>query len=401
MSLKNKKIIVGMTGGIACYKVPYLVRSLVKDGADVRVIMTESATRFITPLTMETVSGNPVAVRMFFDDQYTSTRHIDLAQWPDLFVIAPATANFMGKVASGVSDDLLTTIICASPCPTIIAPAMNPQMWSNPVTQKNREYLASIGYRFVGPAEGEMACEDWGIGRMVEPDELFRVVKAFFKEASKKKALTGRKILVTAGPCREPLDPVRFLSNRSSGKMGYSLAKAAAELGADTVLVSGPTALAPPADVRFVSVETTQEMFKAVRRHFSKVDILIMAAAPSDFKPPAVARQKIKKQGTGIQLQLEPTVDILGTLALNKKTGQVVVGFALETEDDQANARKKLRDKNLDLIVLNNPNDEGAGFEHDTNRVTLLVPRRKAERWPLMDKSELSVKLLEKIARLL
>ena len=182
MSLKNKKIIVGMTGGIACYKVPYLVRSLIKDGADVRVIMTESATRFITPLTMETVSGNPVAVRMFSDDQFTSTRHIDLAQWPDLFVIAPATANFMGKVASGVSDDLLTTIICASSRPTIIAPAMNPQMWSNPVTQKNREYLASIGYRFVGPAEGEMACEDWGIGRMVEPVELFGLVKAFFKE---------------------------------------------------------------------------------------------------------------------------------------------------------------------------------------------------------------------------
>ena len=401
MSLKNKKIIVGMTGGIACYKVPYLVRSLVKDGADVRIIMTESATRFITPLTMETVSGNPVAVRMFSDDQFTSTRHIDLAQWPDLFVIAPATANFMGKVASGVSDDLLTTIICASSRPTIIAPAMNPQMWSNPVTQKNREYLASIGYRFVGPADGEMACVDWGIGRMVEPDELYGVVKEFFKAASKKKALTGRKILVTAGPCREPIDPVRFLSNRSSGKMGYALAKAAAKLGADTILVSGPTALLPPADVRFVSVETTQEMFVAVKRHFSKVDVLIMAAAPSDFKPPAVKRQKIKKQGTGLKLQLEPTVDILGTLARNKKRGQVVVGFALETEDGQANARKKLRDKNLDLIVLNNPNDEGAGFEHDTNSVTLLAPRRKAEKWPLMGKDELAEKLLEKIARLL
>jgi phosphopantothenoylcysteine decarboxylase/phosphopantothenate--cysteine ligase len=401
MSLKNKKIIVGMTGGIACYKVPYLVRSLVKDGADVRVIMTESACRFITPLTMETVSGNPVAVRMFSDDQFISTRHIDLAQWSDLFVIAPATANFMGKVASGVSDDLLTTIVCASQCPTIIVPAMNPQMWSNPVTQKNREYLTSIGYQFVGPAKGEMACDDWGMGRMVEPDELFGVVKEFFKAASKKKALSGRKFLVTAGPCREPLDPVRFLSNRSSGKMGYALAKAAAELGADTVLVSGPTALPPPAGVRLVSIETTQEMFVAVKRHFSKVDVLIMAAAPSDFKPPDVKHQKIKKQGKGIQLQLEPTVDILGTLARNKNRGQVVVGFALETEDGQANARKKLRDKNLDLIVLNNPKDAGAGFEHDTNRVTLLAPRRKAESWPLMDKSELSEKLLEKIASLL
>jgi phosphopantothenoylcysteine decarboxylase/phosphopantothenate--cysteine ligase len=246
-----------------------------------------------------------------------------------------------------------------------------------------------------------MACDDWGMGRMVEPDELFGVVKEFFKAASKKKALSGRKFLVTAGPCREPLDPVRFLSNRSSGKMGYALAKAAAELGADTVLVSGPTALPPPAGVRLVSIETTQEMFVAVKRHFSKVDVLIMAAAPSDFKPPDVKHQKIKKQGKGIQLQLEPTVDILGTLARNKNRGQVVVGFALETEDGQANARKKLRDKNLDLIVLNNPKDAGAGFEHDTNRVTLLAPRRKAESWPLMDKSELSEKLLEKIASLL
>ncbi|HUV31270.1 MAG TPA: bifunctional phosphopantothenoylcysteine decarboxylase/phosphopantothenate--cysteine ligase CoaBC [Acidobacteriota bacterium] len=401
MSLKGKKIITGMTGGIACYKIPYLVRSLVREEAEVRVIMTPNATRFITPLTMETVSNNPVAVEMFPENRFVSTHHIDLAEWPDLFVIAPATANFMGKVAGGICDDLLTTVICASPRPVIVAPAMNPGMWDNPVTRKNADYLKQLKYQIIGPAEGEMACDHWGIGRMVEPDALLKAVKDFFKKTSKKKALSGKRVLVTAGPCREPLDPVRFLSNRSSGRMGHALARAAAELGAETTLVSGPTALDAPVGVDFVSIETTAELFKAVSRRFKRTDVLIMAAAPADFRPAAVSSQKIKKQRAALSMQLERTTDILATLGLKKKSGQILVGFAVETENGEANARRKLREKNLDLIVLNNPCDAGAAFEHETNQVTVLSPGRRAERWPLMAKDALSVKLLEKVARML
>jgi len=401
MSLKGRKIIIGMTGGIACYKIPYLVRLIRKAGADVRVIMTENATRFITPLTLETVSDNPVAIEMFPEREYVSTRHIDLAEWADLFVIAPATANFLGKVAAGVSDDLLTTIICAADAPVLIAPAMNPRMWNNRVTQKNITYLKELGYHLVEPAEGDMACDDWGIGRLPEPDRLFDVIRAFFKKAKKKALLKGKKVLVTAGPCREPLDPIRFLSNRSSGKMGYALARAAVELGADTTLVSGPTGLTPPKGVTFVTVETTQELLEAVKQHFKRSDVLMMAAAPSDFKPVSVAEEKIKRHKTSLQLELEPTIDILKKVAAGKKSSQLVVGFALETENGETNARRKLKNKNLDLIVLNNPRDEGAAFDVDTNRVTLLAPGKRADRWPLMQKSEIAVKLLEIIVRML
>ncbi|KAA3635785.1 MAG: bifunctional phosphopantothenoylcysteine decarboxylase/phosphopantothenate--cysteine ligase CoaBC, partial [Calditrichaeota bacterium] len=235
MSVKGKKILLGMTGGIACYKIPYLVRSLRKAEAEVIVVMTKSATEFITPLTLETVSNNPVAVEMFEHQQYIATRHIDLAEWADLIMIAPATANCLGKVASGISDDLLTTVICATPRPVVFAPAMNPQMWANKITQKNIRELANLGYQFIQPNEGEMACDHFGVGRMPEPDELFKFIKNHFSSSksskAKKKSLTGKKILITAGPTREQIDPVRFISNNSSGKMGFALAEAAIELG--------------------------------------------------------------------------------------------------------------------------------------------------------------------------
>lgn len=401
MMLEGKKIIVGLTGGIACYKIPYLVRFLTGQGAEIRVMMTQAATKFITPLTLETVSGNPVATELFADNKFISTRHIELAQWPDVIVVAPATANFMGKTASGISDDLLTTVICATARPVIIAPAMNPQMWLNKITRKNYSFLKEMGYLFIDPDEGDTACGDRGVGRMAEPDKIFKYVEAFLMKASKKKVLTGKKLLITAGPTRENLDPVRYLTNRSSGRMGYALAEAARELGADVTLISGPVALKPPTGIRVIRIETTGEMYQAVKKEFPRSDWLVMAAAPADFTPLKKTGQKIKKERQPLKLEMTTTVDILKQIGAVKKKNQLLVGFALETENGLNNARKKLQAKNLDLIVLNDIRDEGAGFEHDTNKVTLLCRgHKKAVTWPLMTKSDLAFKLLEFIAGL-
>ncbi|MEE8576957.1 MAG: bifunctional phosphopantothenoylcysteine decarboxylase/phosphopantothenate--cysteine ligase CoaBC [candidate division Zixibacteria bacterium] len=404
MSIAGKKILLGLTGGIACYKIPYLVRSLIKAKAEVQVVMTDAATQFITTLTMETVSGRPVATNMFPDNRFVGTHHIDLAKYPDLVLIAPATANLIGKVVSGISDDLLTTVICATPAQVMIAPAMNPRMWNNPITQKNFTALKQLGFLSIGPAEGEMACDEHGVGRMSEPDEIFSAIKSFFGSGRKKKVvkpLSGKRIIVTAGPCREDIDPVRFISNRSSGKMGFALARAAAEMGAETYLVSGPVDLAVPDGVEYKSVETTQQMLNAVKRKFGSCDCLIMAAAPADFAPSRASKEKIKKGQVPKHLDLKPTVDILLTLSKIKKNGQLLVGFALETENGVANAREKLKRKNLDLILLNNPNDPGAGFDHDTNQVTLIRPSRRPDVWPLMSKFDISSKLLDVIGRMM
>jgi phosphopantothenoylcysteine decarboxylase / phosphopantothenate---cysteine ligase len=408
MALQGKKLLVGMTGGIACYKVPYLVRELRRAGVEVRIVMTSAACKFITPLTMETVSENPVATEMFPADRFVGTHHIDMARWPDLIVVAPATANFLGKVASGISDDLLTTVMCAAPGPVLVAPAMNPGMWNHPSTQRNVDWLRKIGYHFVGPDEGQMACDQQGVGRMVEPSVIFETIKSLIdgktdgsaNRGAKKKSLSGKRILVTAGPCREPLDPVRYISNRSSGKMGYALAQAAQDIGARVVLVSGPTSLKPPAGVEFVSVETTAQMFEAVSARFDDTDYLIMAAAPSDFAPDHAAEEKIKKQAAALGLTLVPTIDILKTVSARKRKGQVLVGFALETEDAIANARKKLEAKNLDLIVLNSPRDDGAAFDSDTNLVTIIRPGQDPDPWPIMPKTAVARRLLDLISGL-
>ncbi|MFZ5980507.1 MAG: bifunctional phosphopantothenoylcysteine decarboxylase/phosphopantothenate--cysteine ligase CoaBC [Candidatus Zixiibacteriota bacterium] len=394
MSLKGKKIVIGLTGGIACYKIPYLVRFLTGDGAEVRIIMTDAATKFITPLTLETVSGYPVATDLFPPDKFIATRHIDLAQWPDLLVIAPATANFLGKTASGVSDDLLTTVVCATAKPVLIVPAMNPQMWLNKITRRNYQFLKESGYLFIEPGEGDTACGDQGVGRMAEPQQIFETVRDFLNKSSKKKVLTGRKYVITAGPTREAIDPVRYISNQSSGKMGYALAEAAVRLGAETVLISGPTALTPPDGVRLVRVTTTTDLHQAVKNEFDDTDCLVMAAAPADYTPVEEAPQKIKKSRSHLKLALAPTVDILKEIGKGKKPGQVLVGFALETEKGIENAQKKLEDKHLDLIVLNNPKETGAGFEHDTNIVTLISPGKKTETWPLDTKANIALKLL-------
>ncbi|UCE23484.1 MAG: bifunctional phosphopantothenoylcysteine decarboxylase/phosphopantothenate--cysteine ligase CoaBC [Candidatus Zixiibacteriota bacterium] len=404
MSLQGKRILVGLTGGIACYKIPYLVRYLWKDKAEIRVVMTEAATKFITPLTLESVSNNPVASDLFPADRFVGTRHIDMAQWPDLVVVAPATANFMGKVVSGISDDLLTTIICATPKPVMIAPAMNPQMWLNKVTQRNFATLKELGYIFVGPGEGGTACDHYGIGRMAEPEELYEAIKKFLAKGSrqsrKKKALTGKKILITAGPTREAIDPVRFISNRSSGKMGFALAEAAVASGAETTLISGPTDLTPPAGVRYITIETTGQLRTAVKKEFVKSDCLIMAAAPADYQPKKKQLSKIKKSDKELTLPLKPTVDILKDIASVRRKKQVVVGFALETDDAIANARRKLKEKKLDMIVVNTPGAD-TGFEHDTNSVTLIMPGKKPVELPLASKSQISFSILDRLSTLL
>ena len=402
MSLAGKKITVGLTGGIACYKVPNLVRLLTKQKAEVHVLMTESATKFITPLTLETVSNHPVEWQMFPDAQYVATRHIDLAGWPDLFVIAPATANFLGKVASGISDDLLTTIICATTKPILMAPAMNPNMWRNKVTQRNyRSLTDELNFQSIGPAQGEMACDDWGVGRMSEPEEIFAAIDAFFAKGSKKKVLDGKRILVTAGPCREAIDPVRYISNRSSGKMGYALAQAALDLGAEVTLISGPTDLKPPKSASFVGVETTDQMARAVLKEFGKSDCLIMAAAPADFTPATTQKSKIKKATASLELKLKPTTDILKEVARIRRKNQRVIGFALETDDELANARRKLVEKQLDMIVLNNPLMTGEGFQHDTNKVMLITARKTPITLSLAPKSEIASQIVDVIASML
>ncbi len=403
MSLTGKKIIVGLTGGIACYKVPYLVRALIKGGAEVRVIMTANATRFITPMTLAATSRNPVYTDMWAERDEVATRHIELARWADLLVIAPATANFIGKTASGISDDLLTTIVCATPSPVMVAPAMNPGMWQNPVTQRNVRTLVELGYHFVGPAEGEMAEKQFGIGRMLEPLEISEQVKFFFEiEGSRQSGkLSGKKILVTAGPCREAIDPVRFISNRSSGKMGYAIAEAARAHGAEVTLITGPTNLPRPAGMTTINIETTKQLAEAVKTHFGSTDCLIMAAAPSDFTPAQTAEQKIKRTSEKLQLTLEPTNDILKEISSGHRADQLVIGFALETDNAEANGRKKLAEKKLDLIVVNNPREDGAGFDHDTNRVMILAPEHEAENWPLLSKTEVASRLINRIADML
>ena len=397
MSIKGKQIVVGISGGIAAYKTASLIRLLKKTGADVRAIMTRNATKFITELTIETLCQHPVAVEMFPEGRYVATHHIDLAEWPDLFVVAPATANFIGKIANGVSDDMLTTVICAAQSPVMIAPSMNSQMYLNKITQGNIEKLHSAGYIFIDPNIGEMACETYGPGRLAEPEEILQFIEKHFQ---KKKLLKNKKVLITAGPCREPIDPVRYISNRSSGKMGYALAAAAFDAGAEVTLVSGPVDIKPDAPVKVIPVETTEQMYKAVSKEFRKTQILIMAAAPADFKVKEAEPQKIKKAGRkSLKLELNSTIDILKSVAKSRKKSQKIVGFALETEKGVENAKAKLKNKGLDLIVLNSLEDV-APFESDDNKVTLIEKNGKIESLEAMPKTDLARILIERISRL-
>jgi phosphopantothenoylcysteine decarboxylase / phosphopantothenate---cysteine ligase len=395
--LKGKNIILGISGGIAAYKSAEICRRLKKLEANVVVVMTKAGARFITPLTMETLSGNEVVTELFPENKVVKTRHIDLATWADLILIAPATANIIGKIASGIADDILSTVVMSTLSPVLICPSMNENMYLNPIVQKNIQKLKGLGYKFTEPGVGDLACGTVGKGRLADLDIILREVTDFLV---KKKDLEGKKILITAGPTQEPIDKVRFLSNRSSGKMGYALAGEGKKRGAEVILISGPTGIDKPQGIDFYQVKTNQEMYSQVRLHLKKADVLIMAAAVSDFVPKIVQSQKIKKEEKTISLELEPTVDILKKIGRDKKD-KLFVGFALETENEVGNAKRKLKEKNLDLIVVNNPNVSGSGFEVDTNVVTLIDKKGKIEKLPLLPKKIVAEKILDKVMSLL
>ena len=394
--LSDKKIIVGISGGIAAYKACEIVRRLKKLGARVMVVMTKNAQKFVTPLTFETLSENEVVTEMFPEKKVVGVRHINLAQWADLILIAPATANLIGKIRAGIADDILTTVVISTKSPVMFAPSMNVNMWENNIFQGNIEYLKKLGYMFIEPETGDLACGT-GKGRLPEPETIVGQVVKFL---TGKRDLEGRSILVTAGRTEEPLDPVRYLSNRSSGKMGYAIAEAARRRGAKVTLISGPSHLPAPGELNFVRVEQAREMYSAVRTRFGRAEVLIMAAAVSDFVPSVFSPAKTKKKEEEIHLKLKPGVDILKEMGKRKKK-QILVGFSLETEDEIVNSRRKLAEKNLDLIVVNNPTIPGAGFEVDTNQVIIIHKKGKAEKLPLLSKREVAERVLDRVSFLL
>jgi phosphopantothenoylcysteine decarboxylase/phosphopantothenate--cysteine ligase len=390
MAEKPKNVVLGVSGGIACYKAVELVRLLVRDGLTVQVIMTREAMEFVTPLTFQTLSGRPVATEIFSLTQESEIGHINLADQADLFVIAPATANIIGKIAAGIADDLLTTVVMATQAPVLIAPSMNIHMYENPILQENIRKLRRLGYHFMEPVEGYLACGYEGKGRLPEPPDIVEEIQGLLK----KKDLVGERLLITAGPNHEPLDPIRYISNRSSGKMGYALARQGVRRGAEVTLISGPTSLPPPAGVRLLSVMTAAEMRQAVLKEFPSATVVLMAAAVADFHPEKFVAKKIKRGEGPFRLTLKPNPDILRELGM-RKNGQILIGFAAETEALVANAKKKLREKNLDLIVANNVAEEGSGFDGDTNAATLLDRKGAVQPLPLMTKDELADRIYD------
>lgn len=368
--LRGKTVLLGVTGGIAAYKIPNLASMLVKSGADVFVLMTENATNFITATTFETLTGHKCVVDTFDRAFEFNVEHVALAKKADLLLVAPATANVIGKLAHGICDDMLTTTALACKCPKLIAPAMNTRMYESPILQDNLKICQGYGMQVIDPSHGHLACGDTGAGKMPEPEVLFDHI---CQEIGYIKDLAGKKVLVTAGPTREAIDPVRFISNHSTGKMGYAIARAASRRGADVTLVSGPVALKAPLQVRLVPVESAKEMFEAVTSLAGEQDAIIKAAAVADYRPAVTAQEKMKKGSGELSLPLEPTDDILGYLGQHRREGQFLCGFSMETQNVLENSRAKLQKKNLDMIVANNLKTEGAGFGTDTNVVTLIT----------------------------
>lgn len=393
--LNGKCVVLGVTGGIAAYKACDIVSRLKKLHANVRVVLTEHACRFVQPLTFETLSGNPVYVSAF--EHSDEIEHISLAKSADVLLIAPATANIIGKMANGIADDLLSTTAMAVPCPVLIAPAMNAVMYKSAAVQDNLRLLKARGVMTVGPEIGHLACGDEDIGRMSEPEKIVSEVCALLGQ---KNDLQGKQVLVTAGPTREMVDPVRFLSNRSSGKMGYAIAEAAMRRGACVTLVSGPVALEKPKGVETVDITSTLELYDEVTKRAKQADLVIQAAAPADFRPMDVAEHKIKKTGEGMTLELAPNPDIAAQLGRDKHAGQVLVAFAAETDDLLDNARRKLDKKNADMVVANDVTLPGAGFAGDTNRV-VLVTRSDARALPLMSKRDVADAILDRALELM
>lgn len=391
--LQGKNILVGVTGGIAAYKVVEVVSRLKKLGAEVRVVMTRAAAEFVAPRTFQEITKNPVSVEMFAGAINFHVEHIALANFADVVLIAPATANFLAKAAHGIADDLLTTTILATPAPLLVAPSMNTRMLEHPATQKNIEILKNRGVNFIDSEIGLLACGTSGKGRLAEPENICEEIIKFFAP----KTLTGKKILVTAGGTIEPVDPVRFIGNRSSGKMGYEIAKAAKVHGAEVILISGNATAEVPKNLKFVKVETAEQMREEVLAEFDSVDAVIMAAAVSDYRVKNVALQKIKKDSETLTLELVKNPDILKELGQRKKN-QLLVGFAAETQNVIDYAKNKIVEKNLDFIVANDVSQEGAGFSVDTNIISIITRAGQIENFPKMPKSELAEKIILRVA---
>ena len=394
--LKGKTVLLGVSGSIAAYKTAYLASALKKLQADVHVLMTQNAVNFINPITFETLTGNKCLVDTFDRNFEFSVEHVSLAKQADVVMIAPASADVIGKIAHGIADDMLTTTVMACRCKKIIAPAMNTNMFENPIVQDNLETLRRYGYEVISPEVGYLACGDTGAGKMPEPELLLEYI---LQEAACEKDMAGLKVLVTAGPTQEAIDPVRYITNHSTGKMGYAIAKIAARRGADVTLVSGETALEKPVFVQTVPVKSAEEMFEAVTQRSPEQDIIIKAAAVADYRPKVVNSQKVKKAEGELVLELERTQDILAYLGGHRQPGQILCGFAMETEDLLENARKKLEKKHLDMIVANSLRVEGAGFGGDTNVVTLVTGSEEISLGKL-SKEETAGKILDRIMKL-
>ena len=394
--LAGKKIILGVTGSIAAYKSPLIVRELVKAGAEVKVVMTPAAKDFVSDLTLSTLSRSPVLSGLF--DEATWANHVALGRWADLMLIAPLSCNTLAKMADGRCDNLLMAVYLSAVCPVHAAPAMDEDMWHHPATKKNLDTVAQNGVRFMDVGYGELASGLTGEGRMAEPEEIIGAIKDFFSGADQ---LKGKKALVTAGPTQESIDPVRFIGNHSTGKMGYAIAEELASRGADVILVSGPVALKPKSrNIRLVPVRSASEMYDRCLAHAADYDIAVMAAAVADYQPEAVADKKIKKSEAGLTIRLKKTKDILANLGSMKRKGQTLVGFALETDNEEDHARKKLKEKNADLIVLNSLNDVGAGFGHETNKVTIFFNNGRKIETGLKSKNSLAKDIVDSIMEL-
>ncbi len=383
--LAGKKIILGVTGSIAAYKSVLLLRLLIKEGAEVKVVITKEAEQFVSALTFSTLSREPVLTDFFENDQWKN--HALLGRWADMLIIAPATANTIAKMTNGFCDNLLQAIYLSASCPVIVAPAMDEDMWNHAATKKNIKILEEIGATFLTVGQGDLASGLTGYGRLMEPEKIFEKINTFFREGD---LMKGKKVLISAGPTIEPIDPVRFISNHSSGKMGIALARAFIREGAGVTLVAGPIKEAVPGPAKLISVKTAEEMYNACLKDFNTYDIIIMAAAVADYTPEKVSRQKIKKTGDTLNLVLKPTKDILLEMGRRKNENQLLIGFALESENGRKNALEKLRKKNADFIILNSLNDEGAGFGGDTNKISIFGKNNNEFHSVLKSKDEIA-----------
>lgn len=398
MSMKGKKIVLGITGSIAAYKAAILIRGLIKKGAEVQVVITPAGKEFITPITLSALTSKPVISEFFAQRDGTWNSHVDLGLWADAMIIAPATASTIGKMANGIADNMLITTYLSMKAPVFVAPAMDLDMFAHPSTQKNLDTLRSYGNHIIEPAEGELASHLVGKGRMEEPEKIVEVLETFFAQ---QQDMMGKKVVITAGPTYEKIDPVRFIGNYSSGKMGFALAEECALRGAEVALISGPVTLqALHPNIRRIDVESAEEMYQAATCEFTDASAGILCAAVADFTPDSVADHKIKREKDDLRLQLKPTPDIAAALGIQKKNGQKLIGFALETNDEEQNAQGKLERKNFDFIVLNSLKDKGAGFRYDTNKIT-IIDRQGATPYPLKNKKEVAKDIIDRLVNIL